>query len=279
MKNLKKIKLIIGILVFLPIISCSNSNSNNSTTANNNVVVAEANANPTSAAGSVTTEADLEKAKKEGKAVFLIITGKDASDIKSTVAVVKDANAKFKKSVVIQLNRDEFANSGLVMKFGIGAVPVPFILVISPKGVAVAGVQSGQATADMLVKAVPSPKQDDVLFAISEKKPVFIVVSKKTFTDKATTIANCKAASLKVASKPFTVEIDFDDVAEKAFLTQLGISAPVNGKSITVVVNPAGQIAETFTDIPTVEKLVAAANKVIKSGGCAPGACGSGKKC
>ena len=173
------------------------------------------------------------------------------------------------------MNRDELANSGLVVKFGVGAVSLPFILVISPKGVPVAGVPSSQASTDMLVKSVPSPRQDDVLMAISEKKPVFIVISKKTFTDKKTILANCKSASSKMATKPVIVEVDFDDAVEKAFLTQNGVSAPVNGKSTTVVVGVSGQISETFTEEPTEEKLTTAATKVVKTGGC----CAGKKKC
>lgn len=277
MKNLKSIKLFIGMLVFIPFISCSNSNSSSAATSANNVAVKEADANSTSEKSGGVTLTELEKAKKEGKTVFLIITGKGATDLNSTIAVAKEANEKVKKSVVVQMNRDEVINSGLVLKFGVGSVAVPFILVISPKGVAVAGVPSNQATSDMLVKSVPSPRQDDVLFAISEKKPVFIIISKKTFTDKKTIVSNCKTATEKIATKPVSVEIDFDDAVEKAFLSQIGVSAPVNGKSTTVVVSASGQITETFTETPTVEKLVAAANKVIKSSGCCPA--GSGKKC
>jgi len=276
MNNLKQFKIIIGILMLIPLISCSNSNPENASAAvkgTSSETEAKAGTIPVKSGGATDTE--LEKAKKEGKAVFLVITGTGATNLNNAITIAKEANGKVKKSVVVQMNRDEIANSGLVVKFGIGAVTLPFILVISPLGVPVAGVPLNQATSDLLVKSVPSPKQDLVLSALSEKKPVFVIVSKKTLTDKATVVANCKTASAKAASKPAIVEIDFDDAAEKDFLTQIGVSSPVNNKSVTVVINVSSQITETFTDTPTVENLVTAVTKVIKTGGCCPGK----KKC
>jgi len=272
MKNPKQFKLIFGMLMLIPLISCINS-SIASTTVKNNVTVAKTKDNPAINIG--TTDAELEKAKKEGNAVFLVITGTGVTNINNAVTVAKEANGKVKKSVIVQMNRDESANSSLVLKFGIASVPLPYILVISPKGVPVVGVPSEQATSDKLVKSIPSPKQDMVLSAVNDKKPVFIIVSKKTFTDKTTVVTNCKAACSKAASKPAIVQIDFDDANEKDFLTQLGVSAPVDGKSIIVVINAAGQITDTFTDSPTVDNLVTAASKVIKTGGC----CSGKKKC
>ena len=279
MKNLKKIKLIMGMLVLTPLISCSNSNSSNASNAENNTTGAGTSATATTAKESSATAAALGKAKKEGNAVFLVITGTGATTIKSAVDVANEAKTLVKKSVVVQMNRDDAANSALVAEFGVGTVAVPFILVISHNGVPVAGLPSNQATGGMLMKSVPSPKQDDVLLAINQKKPVIIVVSKKSFTDKATILENCKTATTKLTSKPVTVEIDMNDVNEKAFLTQVNAATSTNGKSITIVISAAGQINETFTETPTAEKIITAVKKVAKSGGCAPGACGSNKKC
>lgn len=227
-------------------------------------------------AASISSADEIAKAKKEGKTVFLVITGKSTTDFAKAEKIAKDANQKVKKSVVVKLNKDEAANSGLVSKYGIANVPVPFLLVISPKGVATGGYASDQATVEQLIKAIPSPKQDEALLALNEKKPVYIVVSKKSLKDKAAIVANCKAASAKVASKPPVIEIDIDDAAEKAFLTQIGVTT-ITDKSIVVVANGTGQITETFKETPTIEKLTAAANKIVKSGGCCPG--GSSKGC
>lgn len=212
----------------------------------------------------------LAQAKKDGKAVFLLITGTGATGVDAATKTANDAKAKYAKSVVITINKDDAANSEVVAKLGIASVPLPFFLVISPKGMAVAGYTVAQATADLLVKAIPSPKQDEVLLAISEKKPVFIVVSKKGLTDKTTSIANCKSASAKVASKPAVVEFDINDSKETAFLKQMGVTT-VGEKTITVVANASGQITDRYEGPALETALIASANKVIKSGGCCPG--------
>jgi len=219
---------------------------------------------------------DLEKAKKDGKTVFLVITGNGASDIDKANKLAKDVSIKVPKSTVITLNRDEAANSSLVTKFGIANVAVPFIFIVSHNGIPVGGYPYARATADMLIKAVPSPRQDQALLALSEKKPVFIIVSKKGFTDKAKVIANCKNASNKMVTKPAIVEVDYSDAKETNFLNQIGV-VTIGDKTKTVVVGASGKITDTFEGEVDVAKLMASATKVIKSGGCCPG--GSSKGC
>ncbi|MCK9613556.1 MAG: hypothetical protein M0R16_11800 [Bacteroidales bacterium] len=220
----------------------------------------------------------LDKAKKEGKSVFLVITGTGATGVDKALTIANGAKAKVPKSVVIQMNKDDAANSDLVTKFGIGFVQVPFILVLSPRGIAVAGFPALQATADLLVQSIPSPKKEEVLLAVSEKRPVFIVVSKKGLTDKTTVLANCKATSTKMPNKPSVVEFDFNDSKETDFLKQIGVTA-INDKTITVVANASGQITDKYEGIVLETALTSSANKVIKTGGCAPGACGGKSSC
>jgi len=222
------------------------------------------------------TSADLEKAKKDGKSVFLVITGTGATGVENAAAIVKDANTKAANSLVFLLNRDDAANSTIVTKLGITTVPVPFILVVSPKGNPVAGGQAAQMTTDQIVKSIPSPKEDDVYVALGEKKPVFIIVSKADYKDKDGVIANCKTAGSKLTPNANIIEFDFDDANEKDFMTQIGVTQ-MNGATVTVVINTQGQITETFTKKPTVNQLNEAVNKVIKKSGCCPG--GSGKGC
>jgi len=254
--------------------SCGNVNSNSNVpemkTAENVVV----NSDETLAGNTVSTE--LEKAKKSGKAVFIVITGKNAVNLEKAIKTAMDAKNKVSRSEMIQLDKDDAVNSSLVTKLGVANVTLPFILVISPKGIPVAGYPSAQATADLLIKSVPSPKQDEVLFAISEKKAVFMVISKKGLSDKSAIIANCKSASAKIASRPAVIEFDFNDAKETAFLKQIGVTS-LKEKTKTVVINASGQIADTYDGIVLENMLAASANKVIKSSGCAPGACGSGK--
>lgn len=230
-----------------------------------------------SSANSLTASDDLATAKKEGKTVFLIVTGSGKSDLTKSEKIAKDAITKVKNSVIIKLNKDDAANASVVNKLGISGVPVPFLLVISPKGIAVAGGTPEQVTADQLVQAVPSPKQDEALAALNDKKPVFIIVSKKGLTDKAAITSNCKTASSKISPKPIIIDVNVDDAKEAAFLKQIGVPS-LNGKTKVVVANSNGQITATYEGKAEVDELTASANKVIRSGGCCPGGSSSGCK-
>jgi len=264
---MKRVKQITYFLLLLALASCGNSKSNNNGEGNDNSGT-DGKLNSELPA-SLTNDA-LEKANKEGKPIFLVITGTGATGIEKATANVKEANGKLSKSNIFSLDRDNSANSELVTKFGIATVPVPFILVISSKGIAVAGGTPTQMTAEQIIKSIPSPKQDEVYMALSEKRPVFMVVSQKNYSDKEDALANCKKASDRNNTKPAIVEIDFDDQVEKAFLSQIGISS-MNGTTVIVVSNAAGQIIETFSKKPTTNQLNAAANKVVpKSSGCCP---------
>jgi hypothetical protein len=217
-----------------------------------------------------TVKDDLAKAKKAGNAVFLVITGTGVTSVTDLINIANEANKKVKKSAVIQMNRDDAANSDLVSKFGVAGVQLPFILVISPKGYAVGGFPGASANADALVKLIPSPKYDMVLEAINSKKPVFVVASKKTFTDKATAVETCKSAVAKVPSKPSIVEIDMDDSNEATFLSQLRVNT-ASTSTVTIVVNSTGNITGNFTGATTAQSLADAAVKVVR--GCGAGGC------
>jgi hypothetical protein len=219
----------------------------------------------------------LDQAKAGKKPIFLVITGTGATEVEKASRMVQQAKMQVKNSLLYSLNRDNASNGELVTRFGIATVPLPFILVISPNGVPVAGGQPAQLTVDQIAKSIPSPKQDEVFEALMEKKPVFIVVSRKDYQDKEGVLSTCIKASAGSAAKPAIVEIDFEDTAEQAFLAQIGIRV-MNGTTVTVVINSAGQVTETITQKPTITQLNAAAAKVIKqSSGCCPA--GSGKGC
>jgi len=265
MKNIKISTILLSVCIIAHFIAMPTLSAK--TFAKNNNSIAKASL--------LTVQEQLDKAKKDGKSVFLVITANKTVGVDKAVTIAKGANAKVAKSVVIQMNRDEAANSNLVTKFGIAFVEAPFILVISPKGITVAGYPASTATSDMLVQAIPSPKKETVLLAVAEKRPVFVVISKKGLTDKATVLANCKAVSAKMPNKPSVVEFDISDSKESEFLKQLGVTA-VNDKTITVVANSSGQITDKYEGIALETALITSANKVIKTGGCCPGGSTSG---
>lgn len=219
-------------------------------------------------------KADIEKQNKKGNAVFLVITDKAAVGLEYAVKVANSAKSQAPKSEVVKLNRDDAANSSVVAEYAAANLPVPFILVISPKGNISGGYPADGLNPDLLVQAIPSPKQDEAIEALDAEKPCFFVVSKEGFADKNAVLANCKTASSKIASNPSIIEIDFDDSRETAFLNRIGVDK-INGKTITVVANATGQITGNFEGSVDVSRLVAVANSVPKSGGCCPGGSGS----
>ena len=286
-----------GIICTLSLImySCGNSNSANKTddsktvdsaktsTENadknmNSETVTVANESDTKLTEAATTSSEktvtltvkesLAKAEKDANSVFLVVTDPIKTDIKKAMEIATAANLSVKKSIVVLMNRDDKNNNDLVSKYGLAGAPLPILLAISPKGVLAGGYLLKDATAESLVKLIPSPKQDEVLIALNNKKSVFIVASKSTFTDKAIAIENCKSAVTQNGNKTQLVEVDLSDTKEKPFLELLRVNTATTSTA-TVVVNNKGQIAGTFYEIKDAASLVTLANKVISG-------CGSG---
>ncbi len=63
------------------------------------------------------------------------------------------------------------------------------------------------------------------------------------------------------------VQIDMDDPAETAFLTQMKVNLD-SAEPVTLVINAQGQVTGTYTGAADVANLVQAATK--KAGGCCP---------
>ncbi len=227
-------------------------------------------------ANAITLKEELNNAKKAKKTVFLIVTEKGLA-VEKALNVTKEAIKREKNSIIITMIRDDEANADLVNKFGLAGAPLPIILVIASNGVVVGGFRDIEATADALIKTIPAPKQAEVLQAINDKKAVFVIVSRKSFNDKAKAVENCKSTLTQLKNNAIIVEIDADDQKEKNFLTQIGVNGLLNS-SVVVVTNCQGQITGKFDSTTDVKTLAAAATKVNRGGGCAPGACGAGAK-
>lgn len=272
--TLNQINAFIGTVLFISAISTGNCTATNIYRVTDNELISKSTSflNPITLGSSIND--DLDKAKKEGKVVFLIITGNGALNVDKAISLAKEAKGKVKNTTYMQLNRDDASNNTIVSKFRIQAVPIPFILVLSAKGLPVAGVDPAKATSVDLVKSIPSPCQDAVFFVLNDKKPVFLIIHKKEYKDKNTVIANCKSAIAKITSKPEIVEIDFDDKKETEFLKLMGVTS-LNGQTTTIIINTAGQVTDKLIGIQSIDKLVSAVNKAPSKGGCCPG--GSGK--
>lgn len=228
---------------------------------------------------SATVKTDLETANKNGNSVFLVVTDPNVTGTDKALEIANTAKASVTKSVVMQMNRSDATNSELVTKYRLAGAPLPLILVIASNGVVTAGYTLNQATPELLVKAVPSPKKSEVLKTLSDGKSVFIVVTSKSMNEKNTIMNTCQQACIEMENNAKMIEISLDDPKETQFLTEIKVNMTAT-EPTTYVINSKGQITGTFTDDVDATTLVASAKKVAASG-CCPGgskSCGPVKK-
>ena len=216
---------------------------------------------------------DLEKAKKEGKAVFVVVTGTDVPETDKATTIAKGANTIYKNATVVQMDRDDAANSQLVAEWRLAGAPLPLVLVVSPKGQLTGGMVLAQATAENIAALVPSPKLEEVQEVISNKKPAFVVFTKKSYSDRAEVLQACKEAVTILKNNAAIIEVDLDDTKEASLIDRLEVDKS-SKETTTQVVNVQGQIAGTSSGLPDAAKLAAAAIAPPKSG-CCPGGAGS----
>ncbi len=277
---MKKIKVLqfsaLLIASTLTLSACSNSNAGNELTHKEvATTVVQQEAEPDDqgslqAQGSK-LQTELDNAKKSGKAVFVVVTGTGVKEVINATTIANGAKAIYKNAIVVVLNRDDASNAPLVKEWQLSGATLPLILVISPKGMPTGGYLLAQATSENVAALVPSPKLEEVYAAINSKKPAIVVFTKKTMSDRADVIAECKKTVTKLNGNAVLIEVDMDDIKEVNFMNQLRIDK-ASKASTTIVINTQGQVAGTSTTMPDATKLAAAATQPVK-GGCGPG-CG-----
>jgi len=222
-----------------------------------------------------TVKSEIENANKAGKAIFLVVTDSKSDENGKALQIANDANASYPDSKVIILDRANTENRELVTKYQLASASLPVILVIASNGVVSGGYLLQQATPDLLVKAIPSPKKADVLKTLSEGKSVFMVVSSKNMSKKSDIVNTCQQACIEMENKAKIIEVNLDDPQEEQFLAELKIDRQITEPK-TYVINAQGQLTGTFDSNVNSATLTASAKKVAASGCCAPG---SGKSC
>lgn len=276
--NLKKVSLLsFSVISLWALTACGNSNAvnkqaNSSAEINQNSQPEQPMNLPVS---NSKIQADLEKAKKEGKAVFVVVTGTGVTETDKATTVAKGANAIYKNSAVVQFDRDDSANSQLVAEWRLAGAPLPLLLVVSPKGQLSGGMILSQATAENIAALIPSPKLEEVQTAISTSKPVLVVFTKKSMSDRTEVLQVVKETLTKLKNNAVIIEVDMEDAQEANFMNQLQIDK-ASLVSTTLVINTQGQVAGTSKSVPNAEKLALAATAPVKSGcgpGCGPAGC------
>ena len=210
---------------------------------------------------------DLKMAATKGQFAFVLVTDGTINDVSSAKSVIQRAVKEVKNSVMVELNRSDKDNADLVTQYRLSTIPVPMILAISPNGAISGGIPADKATADILIKMVPSPKKAEIIKALSEGNAVFITAYRKNMKSVETVNSACGVACQQMAGKSVQVKVNMDDPAETGFLTEMKVNM-ASTEPVTLVANAQGQIAGTYMGAVQVSDLVTAATK--KAGGCCP---------
>lgn len=283
LKNQSAILIFASLFFFVQ--SCNNTKvESKQTTANNSPVatvpvatVSMEKEEEPEPSGSSAISGELEKAKADGKAVFVVVTGNGSADTEKAVSIAEGAKSIYKNAEVVEMNRDDAANAELVNEWRLTGAPVPLILVLSSKGQLTGGRLLTQATAENVAELVPSPKLETVYSAIANNKHAIVVFTKDSFSDKPETLKSCKEAVTMLENHAVLVEVDMNDSKESSFMKQLRINEATTTASVTLVINNQGQVAGTSTTIPDAKKLATAALTPVRGGcgpGCGPAGCG-----
>jgi hypothetical protein len=216
---------------------------------------------------------DIESQNKKGNAVFLVVTD-GGNDLASTKEIAMKAKTLYSKSVVLTLDKSDKANAELVKKYGLAGSITPMILVIASNGVVTDGYPKEQATPEKLVGGLPTKRQAEALLAFNQNKPAFVVLSKKSMTDKNATIEECKKASTALNGNAVVVDVNLDDKSEASFIALLNPDLAAT-KTNVMVFTSKGQFSSKFEAPVQSAALITAAKKA--PGGCCPP--GSGKSC
>lgn len=222
-------------------------------------------------------KAELDKAIKEGKPVFVVVTGNTISNTSEAMKIAKAANQIIKKAVVLELNRDDAMNANFVSEWRLSGAPLPLIIALSSKGQPVGGYVLEQATAENIAALIPSPKLEIVYDAISKQQYAVLAFTKKSFSDRKEVLNECNKAVNMLKNEAVFIEIDMEDIKEIGFMNQLKINPSTANSSVTLVINKQGQVAGQSSTIPDAAKLVSAAKTPVKKGcgpGCGPAGCG-----
>ena len=224
------------------------------------------------------TSAEVEKAAKACKPVFLVAYNANGAEADKAFAMANEAKKNYKgSSVVIKMNTTDAASNALVTKFRLAGAPLPLILVLDKNSTVTGGFQLKDASAAKLIEMIPTPKTSELLKAISDGKSVYVIVSNKSMTNQKNIMDNCAMACSKMDNKSVTVKVDMEDKKETKLLQTL--KCDLNAKEpVTYVINKSGQVIGTHNGITDVNTLVSSAKKAPASGCCPGGAPAGGCK-
>ncbi len=222
-------------------------------------------------------ETDLAKAAGNNQIVFLLVTDNNAIGVDATKNVINQAVKENKNTLMIEMDRSNPANAGLVGQYRLTGAPVPLILVLTPDGMVAGGVEGLKATTMSLKSMIPTPKKAEVIGALQTGNPVFVLAGNPAMANYSDALNANREAIKQLGGKATLVEINLGNSEETAFMSSIGINT-TSTVPITAVINAQGQVTGTFPGAPPATTLSKSATAVPKSGGCCPSS-GAGGGC
>lgn len=218
-------------------------------------------------AAGASVQKDLEKAATKGKVAFVLVTEPTATGVEQARDVIRQVLKQVEKSTMVELDRSDPANAGLVAQYRLASAPVPLIIVMARSGILVGGITAATATAERLVGLVPSPKKAEVMQALQGGNAVFLLAARQGMSTQAAALTTCTTACVQMGGNSIVIPIDMDDPAEAGFLEQLKIDLAA-AEPVIIVMNAQGQLTGTYTGALDVANLVQAATR--RATGCCP---------
>ena len=216
-------------------------------------------------------ESDIQAANAQGKAVFVVVTQSNARGTDRALAIAQQAQALHPMSAVVTIDRAVAENQSVVQRYRLQSAPVPLLLVVASNGIVAGGARLQDATPQRLVASIPTPKKAEMLLNLTQKKPVFIVVSSKAMVEaRGQVFEACNTAMKRLDGKAVTLVVDMADKAEAAWLKELKIS-PKEKAPVTIVYNAKAQKTKVFRGTVTADQLFKAATQ--KAACCPGGSC------
>ncbi len=218
----------------------------------------------------------LMQALSAGKFACLFFYETDNADCKIMEKNLDAFARKTKINVeIIKVDRKDPKNSDLVNTLKTQTAPIPLTLLVDPSSAIVAAFTQ-VVTTDEMVQAIPSPKKTETLKYMQQGKGVILCFSSKKMSSCNNVQSCCSQAETLLEGRTEYINIDLNDPKEADFIKELKVD-PNTSVPVTFVINSQGQVNGKYDGEVQVTNLIAAANKVAKSGGCCSP--GSGKTC
>ncbi len=190
------------------------------------------------------TKEKIDSAIINDNVVFLVVC-KGNYKLNEAKLIADEAQKKAINAVVVVLDKSSKSNATLVSKYQLSNMQTPGILVIASNGVVAKRFLLNEATVEKLLGAIPSPKQAEVWLASTQGKSVFLVLSKKTLSDKNEVVKECEKSCIAMQNNAIIVDIDIEDPLETKYLKSLNTDFSAE-KTKVLVFNTKGKFTMEY---------------------------------